>query len=146
MSDADFIKQYQEMKFNIIKECCEYFSKKYELNEYYKEFNIEEDIEHLCEKIIFLKLNKLSNKARGGKKKNNDPNQPKKPKSSYFCFLDKHRNDVKEENPNYTIGDISKLLGNIWSGLESYEKKPYEEEALKDKEKYKNEIKKYNKI
>jgi len=143
MSDADFIKQYQEMKFNTIKECCEYFSKKYELNEYYKEFNIEEDIEHLCEKIISVKLNKLSSKS---KKKNNDPNQPKKPKSAYFCFLDKHRNDVKEENPNYTIGDISKLLGNIWSGLESYEKKPYEEEALKDKERYKNEMEKYKKI
>ena len=143
-NDTNFIKQYQEIKFNTIKECCEYFDKKYELNEKYKEFDINEDINYLSNQIISTELNKLT--IMNKQKKDKDPNQPKKPKSSYLCFLDKHRSDVKQEHPKYSICEVSKLLGSIWTGLESYEKKPYEEEALKEKEKYKLKMEKYNSI
>ncbi|XP_056302908.1 high mobility group protein 1 homolog [Danio aesculapii] len=73
--------------------------------------------------------------AKGGKKKK-DPNAPKRPPSAFFVFCSDHRPKVKSDHPGISIGDIAKKLGEMWSKLSPKEKSPYEQKAMKLKEKY----------
>ncbi|RXN04464.1 high mobility group B2-like protein [Labeo rohita] len=77
--------------------------------------------------------------AKGGKKKK-DPNAPKRPPSAFFVFCSDHRPKVKNDNPGISIGDIAKKLGDMWSKLSPKEKSPYEQKAMKLKEKYEKTI------
>lgn len=43
---------------------------------------------------------------------------------------------MKSENPGITIGDVAKKLGDQWSKLSAKDKTPYEQKAVKLKEKY----------
>lgn len=43
---------------------------------------------------------------------------------------------MKNDNPGISIGDIAKKLGEMWSKLSPKEKAPYEQKAMKLKEKY----------
>lgn len=43
---------------------------------------------------------------------------------------------MKGDNPGISIGDIAKKLGEMWSKLSPKEKSPYEQKAMKLKEKY----------
>ncbi|XP_066535475.1 high mobility group protein B2a [Hoplias malabaricus] len=79
--------------------------------------------------------------AKKGKKK--DPNAPKRPPSAFFVFCSDHRPKVKGENPGISIGDIAKKLGDLWSKLTPKEKSPYEQKALKLKEKYEKDVAAY---
>lgn len=103
--------------------------------------------------------------AKAGKRKK-DPNAPKRPpyvdhafsnlwlihlivevfiltlnvcvgsRSAFFIFCSDHRAKIKSENPGISIGDIAKKLGVMWSNVTPKEKAPYEQKALKLKEKY----------
>ncbi|KAM9476531.1 high mobility group protein B2a [Clarias gariepinus] len=80
--------------------------------------------------------------AKKGKKKK-DPNAPKRPPSAFFIFCSDHRPKVKSENPGFTIGDVAKKLGEQWSKLTAKDKSPYEQKALKLKEKYEKDVAAY---
>ncbi|XP_036430792.1 high mobility group protein B2a [Colossoma macropomum] len=80
--------------------------------------------------------------AKKGKKKK-DPNAPKRPPSAFFVFCSDHRPKVKNDNPGISIGDIAKKLGEMWSKLSAKEKTPYEQKALKLKEKYEKDVAAY---
>jgi len=54
----------------------------------------------------------------------------------FFVFCSDHRPKVKGDNPGISIGDIAKKLGEMWSKLSPKEKSPYEQKAMKLKEKY----------
>merc|ERR1719273_1764591 len=56
------------------------------------------------------------------KKPKKDPNMPKRPKTAYFCFLDEWRDRIKQEHPDVSLTDRSKLLGVKWKGLSNDEK------------------------
>lgn len=103
--------------------------------------------------------------AKGGKRKK-DPNAPKRPpyvdhshnyllthsltsvyliltfnvcfvrRSAFFIFCSDHRSKIKNDNPGISIGDIAKKLGVMWSNVTPKEKTPYEQKAMKLKEKY----------
>lgn len=57
-------------------------------------------------------------------------------RSAFFIFCSDHRPKVKSENPGIGIGDIAKKLGDQWSKLSAKDKTPYEQKAVKLKEKY----------
>ncbi|XP_016097941.1 high mobility group protein B2-like [Sinocyclocheilus grahami] len=80
--------------------------------------------------------------AKGGKKQK-DPNAPKRPPSAFFVFCSDHRPKVKNDNPGISIGDIAKKLGVMWSKLSPKEKAPYEQKAMKLKEKYEKDVAAY---
>ncbi|KAL1282153.1 hypothetical protein QQF64_000956 [Cirrhinus molitorella] len=80
--------------------------------------------------------------TKGGKKKK-DPNAPKRPPSAFFVFCSDHRPKVKNDNPGISIGDIAKKLGEMWSKLSPKEKSPYEQKAMKLKEKYEKDVAAY---
>lgn len=138
MSDSSLFKEINRAKKDIIIECCKYFSHKYELDEHYKDYDIDEDIKKCCELLIDESLSK--NKQ----KKDKDPNKPKKNLSAFMFFCNNYRNEVKNANKGASLGEISKMLGSIWQELESDDKLPFEKQANEDKLRYKKEMEQYN--
>ncbi|RAL65078.1 hypothetical protein DID88_001185 [Monilinia fructigena] len=69
------------------------------------------------------KAPKRATKARTEKKKK-DPNAPKRGLSAYMFFANEQRDNVREENPGISFGQVGKVLG-------ERDKKRYEEEKAK---------------
>jgi hypothetical protein len=78
-----------------------------------------------------------SNAASGRTKK--DPNAPKRALSAYMFFSQDWRERIKAENPDAGFGEVGKLLGAKWKELDDTEKKPYIEQAARDKTRAENE-------
>nr|AFJ24846.1 high mobility group-1 [Schmidtea mediterranea] len=75
------------------------------------------------------------------KRKIKDPNKPKGAWTAFFFFSDEHRKKIKEENPEYKVGDVAKVLGKMWEACK--DKSKYEEQAKRDKERYNKELEEY---
>jgi len=71
--------------------------------------------QHEKQVIAALKNGSASSSISSGgmkkRKKETDPNAPHRPPSSYFIFHKKMREELKKENPNLSIGEMSKLVG-----------------------------------
>jgi len=70
------------------------------------------------------------------KKKIKDPNEPKRPLSAFFLFSNEKRMSVKAENPDFSVGEIGRKLGEMWRNLSEESKRPYEDAAKRAKERY----------
>jgi len=70
-------------------------------------------------------------KASGSKK---DPKAPKRALSAYMFFSQDWRERIKTENPEAGFGEVGKLLGAKWKEMSDEDKKPYIDQAAKDKE------------
>lgn len=83
-------------------------------------------------------------KLKKNNKKNIDNDLPKikKPKNPYMVFCDEKRNNIKEDNPKITFGELSKMFSELWKNTNEEERKMYVEKSDEDKERYKLEIKK----
>ena len=88
---------------------------------------------------------KTNSGSPAAKKKEKDPNAPKRPLSTYMIFSAEMRAKVKEENPDFSITDVAKELGVRWKSIADDEKVKYEELAKKDKERYEKEMEEYKK-
>lgn len=83
-------------------------------------------------------------------KKLKDPNKPKRAKSSYMYFAQAFRAKVtkklskKSKDGKASMAIVSKELGALWKKLSDKDKKPYQVEANKDRERYKDEMEAYN--
>ena len=91
----------------------------------------------------------LGNKMKVKAQKN--PNAPKRAKSSYMFYSEEHRQKItthiKKKNPNYKgslMGLVSKELGAKWKKLKPEQKKKYETQAQKDRERYQVEMEDFN--
>eukprot|EP00063_Salmo_salar_P037521 XP_014012356.1 PREDICTED: high mobility group protein B2-like [Salmo salar] len=73
--------------------------------------------------------------AKSGRKKK-DPNAPKRPPSAFFVFSAEFRPTVKQEFPGCSIGECAKKLGIMWGQQTPTQKQPFEEKALRLREKY----------
>ncbi|XP_051516660.1 high mobility group protein B2-like [Myxocyprinus asiaticus] len=80
--------------------------------------------------------------GKTGRKKK-DPNAPKRPPSAFFVFCSEFRPTVRSENPNLSIGEIAKKLGELWSRQSSKDRVPYEQKAMKLREKYEKDVAAY---
>jgi hypothetical protein len=135
--NGGLLKELIKEKKEIIKECAKFFEHKYELDEHYNNFDINDDINLLCNLLIEKETKKHNKKVP------KDPDAPKRPLSSFLHFSNSYREFVKKENPQAGIGEISKMLGSIWNELDSEDKLPYEQKAEEDKNRYKKEIELY---
>ncbi|RKP25425.1 high mobility group box domain-containing protein [Syncephalis pseudoplumigaleata] len=81
--------------------------------------------------------------GRRTKRKTKDPAKPKRALSAYMFFATEHRESIKEQFPEAGFGEIGKRLGEAWKNLPEDDKKPYNEKAKKDKERYEREMKDY---
>ncbi|KAI9050887.1 hypothetical protein LZ554_005003 [Drepanopeziza brunnea f. sp. 'monogermtubi'] len=82
-------------------------------------------------------------KGRAEKKKK-DPNAPKRGLSAYMFFANEQRENVREENPGITFGQVGKVLGERWKALNDKQRTPYEAKAAQDKKRYEDEKASYN--
>ena len=78
-----------------------------------------------------------------------DPAKPKRPTSAYLYFCEAARPKLMKKmkgkkHKKVNLGDIAKQLGAMWKGLSENDKKPYVEKSLVDKERYLDEMEKYN--
>ncbi|CAL8109650.1 unnamed protein product [Orchesella dallaii] len=67
------------------------------------------------------------------------PPRPKKPLTPYFRFLGQIRSDVKQENPNFKVTEVIKVVSQRWDGLDESSKQAYISA-------YKDEMKSYSLI
>ncbi|KAG5783004.1 hypothetical protein H9Q73_003330 [Fusarium xylarioides] len=73
-----------------------------------------------------------------------DPNAPKRGLSAYMFFANEQRENVREENPGISFGQVGKLLGEQWKALNEKQRAPYEAKAAADKKRYEDEKQAYN--
>ncbi|KAI0789175.1 high mobility group box domain-containing protein [Abortiporus biennis] len=85
-----------------------------------------------------------SEKASKGSKSKKDPKAPKRALSAYMFFSQDWRERIKAENPDAGFGEIGKLLGAKWKELDDSEKKPYIEQAARDKARAESEKSAYD--
>jgi len=64
---------------------------------------------------------------------------PKKALSAYMLFCKAERSTVKENNPEAGFGELGKLLGAQWKGMDDDDKEEFKELALVDKQRYLDE-------
>mmetsp|Transcript_27894 Transcript_27894/g.28175 ORF Transcript_27894/g.28175 Transcript_27894/m.28175 type:complete len:223 (-) Transcript_27894:283-951(-) len=81
--------------------------------------------------------------ALGKKRPKKDKNAPKKCRTAYIFYTEETRNVLRVQNPEATFGELSKLAGERWKGLDSDEKAKFEALAAKDKERYEEEMQFY---
>ena len=76
-----------------------------------------------------------------------DPNKPKRPKTAFMHFCDKHRPALIEKarkKGKVNIGNIAKILGSRWKKLSTTNRKPFDSAAEKSKSTYEKEMGEYN--
>lgn len=78
-------------------------------------------------------------KRKNSDGKEKDPNAPKRNMSSYIFYSNANRSKFKEANPEASFGDLAKIISKAFKELSAEEKKPYEDMATADKERYKKE-------
>jgi hypothetical protein len=59
-------------------------------------------------------------------------------------FANEQRENVREENPGISFGQVGKLLGERWKALTEKQRAPYEAKAAADKKRYEDEKQAYN--
>lgn len=74
-----------------------------------------------------------------GAKAEKDPNQPKKPMSAYFHFLQERRQTLKQEKPDLRMGESTKLMTGEWNKMTDKVKQKYQDLADADKKRYYSE-------
>lgn len=64
---------------------------------------------------------------------------PKRPRSAYMYFTQQNRADIKQKNPSATFSELAGLVSAAWNKMSAEEKRPYQDMADQDKERYQNE-------
>ena len=78
------------------------------------------------------------------KRAKKDPNAPKRNVSAYFHFASAIRPKLKADNPTLGVTELAKMIGERWQKLTDSDKKPYENLAAKDRDRYQRELSDYN--
>lgn len=73
-------------------------------------------------------------------KKVKDPLAPKKGLSGFMMYSNEHRNRIKGENPDATFGDVGRLVGEAWKGLDDSAKLVYTSRSESEKARYLREL------
>ena len=76
-------------------------------------------------------------------KKQQDPNMPKRPKTSFILYCDDHRKKVMKKNPKIKMGEVMKELSKMWKSCSESSKKKYVDLAKKAKEEYEEKMEEY---
>ncbi|KAH9177157.1 high mobility group box domain-containing protein [Lactarius sanguifluus] len=90
------------------------------------------------------KATEKSEKTPRGSSRKKDPKAPKRALSAYMFFSQDWRERIKAENPDASFGEVGKLLGAKWKELDEEEKKPYIEQAARDKTRAEQEKSEYD--
>lgn len=70
-------------------------------------------------------------------RKRNDPlAQVKRHRTAFSFFTQERRNKIAENNPTHTFGQVSKLVGEEWRGLDETQKQTYKTLEVEDRKRY----------
>lgn len=111
------------------------------INEIFDKINLNEEKKVLKvtkKQIVDIYNNDINKKTKKTKKNK----KTKKPKTAYNIYYKENYKNVKDNNPEMKIGDISKILAEKWKNISDKERKIFEERSKKEKEEYNLEIKK----
>ncbi|CAK8579315.1 unnamed protein product [Lathyrus sativus] len=89
----------------------------------------------------YMQFKQETEKEIKNKKKEKDPSKPKHPMSAYFLFTNDRRAAILAENKG--VLEVAKITGEEWKNMTEEQKRPYEEIAKKNKEKYAQEMEAY---
>lgn len=92
------------------------------------------------------KAGSITNPKKRKERKERDPKAPKSATSAYMYFSKHHRMLLKQENSDLTFGDLGKTVGAMWKAATPEEKRPFEELAAEDKNRYINELNDYRSL
>lgn len=106
---------------------------------------IQKQLEKLTIKVE--KIEKNINEKPKKERKIKDPDMPKKNMNSYMHFYNEFYKEYLKKNNEKNVIHISKLASKEWNMIKENPKKikKYNDMAIKDKQRYDNEINKYNK-
>ena len=88
---------------------------------------------------------KLKPKSKKKKKNKFGVTAPRQPLTGYVRYLNSRRDTLRNDNPNLTFPDITKILAQEWANLSPEDKKPYQEAGEQDRERYLQEMETYKK-
>ena len=77
-------------------------------------------------------------------KKTIDINKPKRPLTAFMRYSATRRSVIRNENPQHSMIDISKIIGEEWRNLSDDDKRPFHDAAEKDHDIYKVKKKAYD--
>jgi len=80
-----------------------------------------------------------------GTRKPTDINAPKRPLSAYFLWANKTRASVLEANPEYSLPEVGKKLGEMWKSVPKAEVVALQAKYEKAKSAYDKKLEKYRK-
>jgi len=80
-----------------------------------------------------------------GTRKPTDINAPKRPLSAYFLWANKTRASVLEANPEYSLPEVGKKLGEMWKSVPKAEVVAFQAKYEKAKSAYDKKLEKYRK-
>jgi len=95
------------------------------------------------EPIVATPVVAKKRKSTGKKKPAKDPNRPKRNMSAYFLYSNANRSRIQSENPEAKFGDIAKLISAEFKTLTDKERRKWDKKAAKDKERYLDEMTRY---
>ncbi len=93
---------------------------------------------------ILKQLDGREDKKAGRRKK--DPLAPKAPSSAYMYFAKHHRPKFKHKYSEATFGDLGKLVGALWKNATDDQRRPFIEQADRDKQRHHLEMEDYKRI
>ncbi|XP_008055923.1 high mobility group protein B4 [Carlito syrichta] len=79
------------------------------------------------------------------KRRKRDPQAPRRPPSSFLLFCQDHYAQLKGEHPNWSVVEVAKATGKMWSSTMDMEKQSYKQRAAVLRAKYQEELMAYHK-
>lgn len=107
------------------------------ISEYVNDWNSDK-IQRRFKNIVEENIPKIKNKLK-------DPNAPKRAKTSYIIFTCENREKMKNKYPQLSMIEINQKLAALWRNLSDEKKNSYKEKSEIDKQRYHEELSKYEK-
>lgn len=124
---------------NILNSICEFLNNKLSSKYQTKVLPLLQSDEVL--QLVQAQVKVKPTKKRRSRKK--DPAAPKGACTAYIMFCNTNRKSIKDEHPDMSSTEITKVMGSRWSALSDDEKLPYKELSAADKARYDNEMSSY---
>lgn len=77
------------------------------------------------------------------KRPKKDRNAPKRAFNAYLFFVRDQRDELRRQNPEASMVQITKIAGEKWKQMSEAEKAPYMKQGEEDKARYLREMKEY---
>jgi hypothetical protein len=66
--------------------------------------------------------------------------EPKGAKNAFLYYSMAVREEIKNQNPEASLGELSRIIGQSWKDLDAEEQQPYNNLAVEDKQRYQSEV------